>query len=174
MIQWGFNPLNYGILITVIHGQKEEVEMKVILKEDVKNLGAAGSIVNVADGYARNFLIPRNLAVEASSRNIKALEQERKKIEDAARKAKESAQELSNRLSSLTVQIMAKAGEEGKLFGSITNADISEALKREGFDVDRKRIMLEEPIKRLGTYTVNVKVYQDIIVPVNINVVAEP
>lgn len=148
--------------------------MKVILKEDVKNLGAAGSIVNVADGYARNFLIPRNLAVEASSRNIKALEQERKKIEDAARKAKESAQELSNRLSSLTVQIMAKAGEEGKLFGSITNADISEALKREGFDVDRKRIMLEEPIKRLGTYTVNVKVYQDIIIPVNINVVAEP
>ncbi len=147
--------------------------MKVILKEDVKNLGAAGSIVNVADGYARNFLIPRNLAVEASSVNIKALEQERKKIEDAARKAKESAQELSNRLSSLTVQIMAKAGEEGKLFGSITNADISEALKREGFDVDRKRIMLEEPIKRLGTYTVNVKVYQDIIVPVNINVVAE-
>lgn len=148
--------------------------MKVILKEDVKNLGAAGSIVNVADGYARNFLIPRNLAVEASNRNIKAIEQERKKIEDAARKAKESAQELSNRLSSLTVQIMAKAGEEGKLFGSITNADISEALKREGFDVDRKRIMLEEPIKRLGTYTVNVKVYQDIIVPVNINVVAEP
>lgn len=148
--------------------------MKVILKEDVKNLGAAGSIVNVADGYARNFLIPRNLAVEASNRNIKALEQERKKIEDAARKAKESAQELSNRLSSLTVQIMAKAGEEGKLFGSVTNADISEALKREGFDVDRKRIMLEEPIKRLGTYTVNVKVYQDIIVPVNINVVAEP
>lgn len=147
--------------------------MQVILKEDVKNIGVAGSIVNVADGYARNYLIPRNLAVEASSRNIRALEHERKKIEEVARRAKESALELSNRLSSVTVQIMAKAGEEGKLFGSITNADISEALKKEGLDVDRKKIILEEPIKRVGAYTVNVKVHHDMIVPVNINVVAE-
>lgn len=147
--------------------------MKVILKEDVKNLGVAGTVVNVADGYARNFLIPKNLAVEASTKNIKVLEQERKKIEEASKRAKEKAQELSSRLSNLTVQIMAKAGEEGKLFGSITNADISEALKKEGFDIDRKKIILEEPIKRLGVYTVNVKVYQDIIVPVNVNVVSE-
>ncbi|MFN3479961.1 MAG: 50S ribosomal protein L9 [Thermodesulfovibrionales bacterium] len=147
--------------------------MKVILKEDVKNLGQAGSVVNVADGFARNYLIPRNLAVVASTRNIKVLEQERKKIEEAAKKAKESAQELSNRLSTVTIQIQAKAGEEGKLFGSITNADISEALKKEGFDIDRKKIILDEPIKRLGAYTVNVKVHQDIIVPVNINVVSE-
>lgn len=147
--------------------------MKVILKEDVKNLGVAGSVVNVADGFARNFLIPRNLAVEASTKNIKALEQARKKIEDEVRKAKDRAQELSNKLSSLTIQIQAKAGEEGKLFGSITNADISEALKREGYDIDRKKIVLEEPIKRLGTYTVQVKVYQDIVATVNINVIAE-
>lgn len=147
--------------------------MKVILKEDVKNLGVAGTVVNVADGYARNFLIPKNLAVEASTKNIKVLEQERKKIEEASKRTKEKAQELSSRLSNLTVQIMAKAGEEGKLFGSITNADISEALKKEGFDIDRKKIILEEPIKRLGVYTVNVKVYQDIIVPVNVNVVSE-
>lgn len=147
--------------------------MKVILKEDVKNLGVAGSIVNVADGFARNYLIPRNLAMEANTRNLKVLEQERKKIEEAARKAKESAKEIANRLSSITVQIQAKAGEEGKLFGSITNADISEALKKEGFDVERKKIILEEPIKRIGSYTVNVKVHQDIIVPVNINVVSE-
>lgn len=147
--------------------------MKVILKEDVKNLGPAGSVVNVADGFARNFLIPRNLAVEASTRNIKVLEQERKKIEESAKKAKESALEISNRLSTVTIQIQAKAGEEGKLFGSITNADISEALKKEGFDIEKKKIILDEPIKRLGTYTVNVKVYQDIIVPVNINVVSE-
>lgn len=147
--------------------------MKVILKEDLKNLGVAGSVVNVADGFARNFLIPRNLAVEASTKNIKALEQARKKIEDEARKAKDRAQELLNKLSSLTIQIQAKAGEEGKLFGSITNADISEALKREGYDIDRKKIVLEGPIKRLGTYTVQVKVYQDIVATVNINVIAE-
>lgn len=147
--------------------------MKVILKEDVKNLGLAGSVVNVADGFARNYLIPRNLAVEASAKNIKVLEQERKKIEEAAKKAKESAREISNRLSTVTIQIQAKAGEEGKLFGSITNADISEALKKEGFDIEKKKIVLDEPIKRLGSYTVNVKVYQDIIVPVNINVVSE-
>lgn len=147
--------------------------MKVILKEDVKNLGVAGSIVNVADGFARNFLIPRNLAVEASTKNIKALEQERKKIEEAAKKAKERAMEVSNRLSTITLQIQAKAGEEGKLFGSITNADISEALKKEGFDIDRKRIILDEPIKRLGAYTVNIKVHQDVVVPVNINVIPE-
>lgn len=147
--------------------------MKVILKEDLKNLGVAGSVVNVADGFARNFLIPRNLAVEASTKNIKALEQARKKIEDEARKAKDRAQELLNKLSSLTIQIQAKAGDEGKLFGSITNADISEALKREGYDIDRKKIVLEGPIKRLGTYTVQVKVYQDIVATVNINVIAE-
>lgn len=147
--------------------------MKVILKEDVKNLGVAGSIVNVADGFARNYLIPRNLAMEASTKNLKVLEQERKKIEEAARKAKESAKEIADRLSSVTVQIQAKAGEEGKLFGSITNADISEALKKEGFEIDRKKIILEEPIKRIGAYTVNVKIHQDIIVPVNINVVQE-
>ncbi|MFN3396421.1 MAG: 50S ribosomal protein L9, partial [Thermodesulfovibrionales bacterium] len=116
---------------------------------------------------------PRNLAVEASTRNIKVLEQERKKIEESAKRAKESAQEISNRLSNVTIQIQAKAGEEGKLFGSITNADISEALKKEGFDIEKKKIILDEPIKRLGTYTVNVKVYQDIVVPVNINVVSE-
>lgn len=147
--------------------------MKVILKEDVKNLGLAGSIVNVADGYARNFLIPRNLAVEASTKNVKALEQERKRIEEAARKVKEMAQEISKRLSSITLQIKAKAGEEGKLFGSITNADISEALKKEGFDVDKRRIVLEEPIKRLGSYTVNVKLHQEMTVPVNINIISE-
>lgn len=147
--------------------------MKVILKEDVKNLGLAGSIVNVADGYARNFLIPRNLAVEASTKNVKALEQERKRIEEAARKAKEMAQEISKRLSSITLQIKAKAGEEGKLFGSITNADISEALKKEGFDIDKRRIVLEEPIKRLGSYTVNVKLHQEMTVPVNINIISE-
>lgn len=147
--------------------------MRVILKEDVKNLGVAGSIVNVADGFARNYLIPRNLAMEANTKNLKVLEQERKKIEEAARKARESAKEIANRLSSITVQIQAKAGEEGKLFGSITNADISEALKKEGFDIDRKKIILDEPIKRIGAYTVSVKVHQDIIVPVNLNVVSE-
>lgn len=147
--------------------------MKVILREDVKNLGAMGNVVNVSDGYARNFLIPKNLAVEANVKNIKALEHEKKKIEERARKAKNSALGLAEKLSSMTVILSAKAGEEERLFGSITTMDIAEALKKEGIDIDRKKIMLDEPIKRLGSYTVGIKSHSDITAQVNIKVVAE-
>ncbi len=147
--------------------------MKVILKEDVKNLGKMGAIVNVAEGYARNYLVPKKLAVEAITENIKALEHQKKAIQEKAKKIKNSAQTLSEKISSLNLTIKAKAGEEDKLFGSITSMDIAAALKNEGIEIDKKKISLEEPIKRLGAYTVSVKVHQEIAAQLNITVVQE-
>jgi len=147
--------------------------MKVILKTDVKNLGQTGEIISVKDGYARNFLIPKNLAVEANIKNVKALEHEKRKIEEASKKVKSSAENLSSRLSEMILVIKAKAGEEEKLFGSITAMDISEELKNQGIDIDKKKIQLDEPIKRLGSYSVNIKIHQNISAKLNVNVVAE-
>ncbi len=147
--------------------------MKVILQEDVKSLGKMGDVVNVADGYARNFLIPKKLGVEANVKSIKALEHEKRKIEDKAKKIRNDAQGLAERLSASALTLSAKAGEEEKLFGSITSMDIAEALKKEGFDIDKKRILLDEPIKRLGTYSVGIKVHHDVTAQVQVKVVAE-
>jgi large subunit ribosomal protein L9 len=147
--------------------------MKVILKEEVKSLGSIGSVVNVADGYARNYLIPKNLAVEANTKNIKALEHDRKNIEARAKKIRSTAQDLSDRLASLTLTVSAKVGEGEKLFGSITTMDIAAALKKEGFDIERKKIILDEPIKRLGSFTVGLKVHPQVTSQVAVHVVAE-
>lgn len=147
--------------------------MKVVLTEDVKNVGAMGSVVNVSDGYARNFLIPKKYAVEANLKNVKALEHEKKKIEEKIKKAKGAAQLLAERLSALTISLKVKTGEEGKLFGSVTTMDIAEALKKEGLDIDKKKIALDEQIKKLGSYKAGVKVHSDITASVNINVIAE-
>ncbi|OIO29351.1 MAG: 50S ribosomal protein L9 [Nitrospirae bacterium CG1_02_44_142] len=147
--------------------------MKVILKEDVKNLGKMGDMVNVAEGHARNFLIPQKLAVEAITKNIKALELQKKVIQEKANKEKNSAQALSEKIAALNLTIKAKAGEEEKLFGSITSMDIAAELKNEGIDIDKKKISIDEPIKRLGAYTVGVKVHPDITTQLNITVVAE-
>lgn len=147
--------------------------MQVILKENVKNLGHIGDIVNVKDGYARNFLIPKGLAVEANPKNIKALEHEKRKIHELAKKAKAFAEELAARVSGTSVTIKAKTGEEDKLFGSVTTMDIADALKKEGIDIDKKKIVLDEPIKRLGSYTVNVKIHSDVSAQLNVQVVSE-
>ena len=147
--------------------------MKVILKDDVKNVGNMGQIVNVSDGYARNYLVPRGLAVEASSKNIKSVEHEKRIIQEKAKKIKKSAEELSESISKLTLVIKAHAGEEGKLFGSVTTMDIAELLKNEGFEIDKKKISIEEPIKRLGTHTVNVKIHPEIIANVTVQVEQE-
>lgn len=147
--------------------------MKVILREDVKSLGGAGSVVNVAAGYARNYLIPKSLAVEANTKNLKALEHEKKKIEERIKKTRSTARGLAEKLSSLTLTLSAKAGEEEKLFGSITTMDIAEALHKEGFDVDRKKIIFDEPIKRLGSYSVGIKIHPDVTPHVTVQVVAE-
>jgi large subunit ribosomal protein L9 len=147
--------------------------MKVILKDDVKNVGNMGDIVKVADGYARNYLVPRGLAVEASTKNIKSIEHEKRIIQEKAKKIKGSAQDLSDRISKVTLVMKATAGEEGKLFGSVTTMDIAEALKKEGFEIDKKKISLDEPIKRLGEHTVNVKIHPEITTNVTVQVVQE-
>jgi large subunit ribosomal protein L9 len=147
--------------------------MKVILKEDVKKLGNMGQIVTVADGFARNYLVPRGLAVEASSKNMKSLEHAHKVIQEKAKKVKESLQDFADRLSKVTLVMKAKAGEEGKLFGSVTSMDIAEQLKSEGIEIDKKKISLEEPIKRLGTYSVGIHLHSDIDAKINLQVIEE-
>ncbi len=147
--------------------------MKVILKEDVKKLGNMGQIVTVADGFARNYLVPRGLAVEASSKNMKSLEHAHKVIQEKAKKVKESLQDFADRLSKVTLVMKAKAGEEGKLFGSVTSMDIAEQLKNEGIEIDKKKISLEEPIKRLGTYSVGIHLHSDIDAKITLQVIEE-
>jgi large subunit ribosomal protein L9 len=147
--------------------------MKVILHEEVKNLGKIGEVVDVAEGYARNFLIPKKLAVEANIKNVRALEHERKKIDEKVKKIKSGAQQLSEKVSALTLTLHAKAGEEEKLFGSITTMDIAEALKKEGIEIERKKILLDEPIKRLGAYSINIRIHPELTTHLNVQVVAE-
>jgi len=147
--------------------------MKVILKEDVGKLGYMGDIVNVADGYARNFLLPKGIAAVADTKNIKSLEHEKRVIERRAEKHKAESQTLAEKISAITLNLKAKAGEEDKLFGSVTAMDIAEALKAEGFEVDKKKIVLEEPIKRLGSHSASIKVARDVNATVNIEVEAE-
>ena len=147
--------------------------MKVFLREDVRNLGKIGEIVNVSDGYARNFLFPKKLAVEANTKNIKEFEHQKRVIQEKVTKIREASRSVAEKLSALTLTIKAKAGEEDKLFGSVTNMDISEALKAEGFDIDKKKITMEEPIRRLGLHPVEVKVHPEMSATVKVNVVPE-
>ncbi len=147
--------------------------MKVFLKEDVKNLGKMGDVVNVSEGYARNFLLPKKFAVEANPKNLKEFEHNKRIIQEKAAKIKDASKALAEKLSALTLQIKAKAGEEDKLFGSVTTMDISEALKAAGFEVDKKKIVLGEPIKRLGEYTVEVKVHSEVNAAVKVQVVSD-
>ncbi|MGO9612206.1 MAG: 50S ribosomal protein L9 [Dissulfurispiraceae bacterium] len=147
--------------------------MKIILKTDVKDLGAMGEVVTVKEGYARNFLLPKGLATEANLKNVKVLEHEKRKIQALAKKVKMSSESLASRISALSLVISAKSGEEEKLFGSVTAMDIAEALKKEGLEIDRKKIILDEPIKRLGSYTVNVKIHHEITAQLAVQVVSE-
>lgn len=147
--------------------------MKVILKEDVKSLGKAGEIVNVSDGYARNYLIPKGIALIADEKNIKAFELQKKRLLESIEKERSATKEFAERLKNLSLTIKAKAGEEGKLFGSITTMDISEALKREGIELDRKKIILQEPLKRIGEYRIPVKLPHDITSEFTLRVVNE-
>ena len=145
--------------------------MKVILKEDVKNIGSMGQIIDVADGFGRNYLLPKGLAVEANIKNIKSLEHEKKVIQEKAKKIKNQAQDLASKISNTTLVIKVKAGEEGKLFGSVTTMDIAEQLKNEGIDIDKKKISIEETIKRLGSYAVKVRIHPEIVTEVNVQVI---
>lgn len=147
--------------------------MKIILKEDVKNVGSMGQIVDVSDGFARNYLIPKGLAVPANTKSIKELEHQKKVIQEKAKKIKLTAQNISEKLSNMKLVIKAKAGEEGKLFGSVTSKDISDALRKEGFDIDKKKIIIDEQIKRLGEYSVTVKLHPDVSSQLRLEVIQE-
>ncbi len=137
--------------------------MKVILQQDIKGKGKKGQLIDVSDGYARNYLIPKKLAVEASTDNLNTMKQQeaalKRRIEIETNEAKETAEKLS----SLTVIIPAKAGAGGKLFGSITNKEIAEELnKQHGINIDKHKIILDDPIKNYGTYTIKAKLYTEI------------
>jgi large subunit ribosomal protein L9 len=147
--------------------------MRVILKSDVKDLGNIGEVVNVKDGFARNFLVPKGLAVEASTKNVKVFEHEKKKIQEMARKVKAGAAGLAEKISAAKIIIKAKAGEEDRLFGSVTSMDIADALKAEGIEIDKKKIQLDEPIKRIGEYSVAIKLHSDVSAQLNVQVVPE-
>ncbi len=131
--------------------------MKVILKVDVEGVGYAGDIVEVSPGYARNYLIPKGLALAATSRNLKSLDKQKAEIMKRVDKEKKRIEALAQRLAQTTVVVPKQAGEEGKLFGSVTTRDIAHALAKEGIEIDRKKIVIDEAIKTLGTYQVKVK-----------------
>ena len=144
--------------------------MKVILREDVKDLGNMGTVIDVANGYGRNYLIPQNLAVEANPKNIKQLEHEKNIILAKAKKIRKSAEDAAEEVSKLSISIEAQSGEEDKLFGSVTAKDIAEEIAKQGIDVDKRKIILDEPIKRLGSYDVSVKIHHDVTATVKLEV----
>lgn len=136
--------------------------MRIILQEDVEKLGARGQVVEVADGYARNYLLPRKLALAATPGNLKRLEKIRTTLSKRTAGEKESAQKLAEQLAAVTLTLARKAGENDQLFGSVTAADLSEALAAQGFEVDKRKIELHEPIKLIGEYQVTAKLHHDI------------
>jgi large subunit ribosomal protein L9 len=147
--------------------------MEIILQEDIVNLGAIGDVVKVRDGYGRNYLIPRGLAVEANRRNLGVLEHQKRIAATKKEKDREQAQGLSARLGALSLTIPARAGEEDRLFGSVTNIDIEKALAAQGVTIDRRKILLAEPIKQLGTFAVPVHLSHEVRGNVTVNVVRE-
>lgn len=147
--------------------------MKVILKDNVESLGKMGDIVNVSIGYARNYLIPKGLAVEASNKNIKALELEKGVIKRKEEKQQKRAESLRDDLAKVTCIIKRKVGEQDKLFGSVTSKDIEKALEEQGIQVDKKNISIDDPIKSVGEFPVTVKLYHGVTSEIKVVVVAE-
>ena len=147
--------------------------IKVILKEDVPKLGTAGNIVKVAPGYARNYLIPRAFAVPATGNNLKAFEHETRVMEARRAKRKKDAESQKSKLERISCSISKKVGEQDKLFGSVTTHDIEQAFAAEGFTIDKKDILLTEPIKALGVYTVPIRVFDDVVANTKVWVVKE-
>ncbi|MGB9679719.1 MAG: 50S ribosomal protein L9 [Thermoanaerobacteraceae bacterium] len=147
--------------------------MKVILVKDVKDVGKAGDVVNISDGYGRNYLLPRGLAIEANKSNMNILNEKKKKEERKKNQELEQAREIAEKLSNTTIILKVKSGENGKLFGSITSKDIQEELKKKGFDIDKKKIVLPDNIKTIGSYTVDIKVYSGVNAKIKIDVISE-
>lgn len=147
--------------------------MKVILVKDVDKLGEIGDIVDVADGYGRNYLLPRGYAIAATARNKRQLEHEQRVREQRIAQARKDAEAFAGTLQGISCHFTRKAGEEGKLFGSVTALDIAEKLKEAGFDIDRRRIQLEQPIKNLGEFSIPVRIRTDVSASLKVTVAAE-
>jgi len=147
--------------------------MEVILRQDLDELGLEGDIVNVAKGYARNYLMPKGLALEASPENINSLELQRKKIEVRRLNAKENAEKVKQQIEEMEITFEHKAGEEGKLYGSVTSMDIASHLESKGIIIDRKKIVLEKPIKELGEFEAKVKIYPEVTGEIKVKIVPE-
>jgi large subunit ribosomal protein L9 len=147
--------------------------MQVILREDVEKLGKIGDLVKVADGYARNFLVPGKKAIEATPKNLNAMNHAKKMVSDRLRKLKKEAAADADVIKNLSITIKAKVGEEGKLFGSVTSMDIVEAMKAQGVVIDKRKLVLDEPIKRLGDFTITVKLHSDVTADFKVSVVGE-
>jgi large subunit ribosomal protein L9 len=147
--------------------------MEVILREDVDKLGARGQIVKVASGYARNFLLPKRLAVAATDANKKIVEQERQAHLRRESKLVADATDLAKMMADLSVTISQKAGENDQLFGSVTSKDIAEALEKQGYTIDRRKIVLDEPIKSLGEFKVALRLHREVTTEVAVHVVKE-
>ena len=144
--------------------------MKVVLKEDVKKLGSKGDVVEAADGYARNYLMPRGLAVEATPQKIKELKEKEAKKNRLESEKREDAEKLKSKLESEKFVLKVKAGDSGRLFGSVNTKDIAEAASEKGYDIDKRKIELDDSIKSLGMHTVPVKIYDDITANLKVNV----
>lgn len=150
--------------------------MKVILKQDMANLGEAGDVVDVKPGYARNYLLPQDFAYEASAANIARLEEEQKERQEQKKRDFLEARRRASQLSGKTFTFQAKAGEEGKLFGSVTSADIAERINAEAgldYELDRRTVELAEPLKELGEFQVEIKLHSDVVEPVGVVIVRE-
>jgi large subunit ribosomal protein L9 len=147
--------------------------MQVILKQNVPSLGKAGDLIKVNDGYARNLLFPKGLAIEANEKNIKVYENEKKNVQQKAQKEKSHAQDLATRLAQVHLILSRKVGDHDKIFGSVTSKDIETALKEKGFDIDRKMIIHDEQIKTLGEFKVKIKLMPGMETECKLTVVGE-
>ena len=147
--------------------------MEVILREDVPHLGVMGEVVKVKPGFARNYLLPRGLAAEANSRNLNALEHQRRLVDVKRDRERKAAAGIADKIEGLVIEVQARAGEEERLYGSVTNMDIEKLFEERGIHVDRRRIDLADPIKRLGTYRITVTVAHDVKATFTLKVVPE-
>ena len=147
--------------------------MKVILRKNFDQLGQIGDLVDVKEGYARNFLLPRNIAYLATEGNLRSLEEEKKQLAKKDAKDLEDSQQLSSELENVSITIPVKVGEEDKIFGTVTTQMIADSLKEKGYDIDKRKIEINEPIKSLGIYSVNVKLHQNVNAVVKTWVVRE-
>ena len=145
--------------------------MKVILRSDMDHLGKAGDLVNVKAGYARNFLIPQAIAMEATTKNVRVLEHQQRLIADRLRKERQEMDAFAHRINETSITIPMRVGEEGKLFGSVTNKDVAEALSREGILLDKRKIQLDDPIREVGEFSVPISLHHDLTAHLKLYVV---